>query len=102
VALEAQTRRLLGEALRQSGMLTDAEVHLRRAVELRQSLDDPDSPWLAQARINLAECLIARHQTRDARALLDMAGVAQSHQPLLRESYRRELAGARAMLRSAT
>jgi hypothetical protein len=66
-------------------------------VELRQTLDDPGSPWLAQARINLAECLIGKHQTREARSLLRMAAVAQSHQPLLRESYRRELEEARAM-----
>jgi tetratricopeptide (TPR) repeat protein len=101
VELEAMTRRLLGEALRRSGRLTDAEVQLRRAVELRQSLDDPDSPWLAQARVNLAECLIGRHQTREARSLLEMAAAAQSHQPLLREAYRRELKDARAMLRAA-
>jgi len=98
VALEARSRRLLGEALRRSGRLADAEVHLRRALELRQSLDDPDSPWLAQARINLAECLIGRHQTREARSLLALAATAQSHQPLLLESYRLELANARSML----
>jgi len=67
-------------------------------VELRQSLDDPDSPWLAQARIDLAACLIGRHRTSEARALLEMAALAQSHQPHLRESYRRELDQARAML----
>jgi tetratricopeptide (TPR) repeat protein len=98
VELEAQTRRLLGEALRRAGKLADAETHLRRAVELRLSLDDPDSPWLAQARIDLAECLIRRHRTSEARALLEMAALAQSHQPHLRESYRRELDQARAML----
>jgi TolA-binding protein len=101
VEQEALTRRLLGEALRRSGRLAEAEIQLRRAVELRQSLDDPDSPWLAQARINLAECLTAAHQTTEARSLLEAAAVAQSHQPRLRESYRRELQDARATLHAA-
>jgi tetratricopeptide (TPR) repeat protein len=101
VDLEAQSRRLLGNALLRSGRPADAEAHLRRAVEIRQSLDDPDSPWLAQARINLAACLIGRHQTREARGLLEMAALAQSHLPLLRQSYRGELAAARAMLQTA-
>src|SRR5262249_59040751 len=52
VEQEAQSRRLLGEALRRLGRVTEAETELQRAVELRQALDDPDSPWLAQARIN--------------------------------------------------
>jgi predicted Zn-dependent protease len=98
VELEALSRRLIGEALRRSGRITEAEVQLRRAVELRETLDVPDSPWLAQARINLAECLIGKNQRREARSLLKMAAVAQSHQPLLRESYRHELEDARAML----
>jgi tetratricopeptide (TPR) repeat protein len=101
VDLEAQSRRLLGNALLRSGRPADAEAHLRRAVEIRQSLDDPDSPWLAQARINLAACLIGRHQTREARGLLEMAALAQSHLPVLRQSYRGELAAARAMLQTA-
>src|SRR6202035_5049209 len=73
VEQEALTRRLLGQALLRSGSLADAEVQLRRAVALRQSLDDADSPWLAQARINLAECLIAMHKTQEAQTLLKMA-----------------------------
>jgi hypothetical protein len=102
VEQEALTRRLLGEALRRSGSVADAEVQLRRAVALRQSLDDADSPWLAQARINLAESLLATHKTEEAQTLLTMAATAQSHQPLLRDSYRRELKEASAMLRKST
>ncbi len=101
VEQEALTRRLLGEALRRSGRLAEAERQLRRAVELRQSLDDPDSPWLAQARISLAECLTATHQTTEARSLLEAAAMAQSHQPRLRDSYRSELKDARATLHAA-
>lgn len=99
VEQEAEARRLFGEALRRSGNLTDAEAELRQAVALRQSLDTVDSPWLAQARINLAQCLIARHKPLEAKTLLKLAARAQSHQPLLGESYRRELKEAGELLR---
>ncbi len=91
VEWEAQGRRLLGEALRRLGRLNEAEVELRQAVDLRRSLDDPNSPWLAQARINLAACLFAEHQTSEADGLLISAAAAQSHLPLLNPVYRREL-----------
>jgi eukaryotic-like serine/threonine-protein kinase len=99
---EAQTRRLLGEALRRSARAADAETQLRRAVELRQSLDDVESPWLAQARLNLAECLIAEHQAGEARKLIALAADAESRQPSLNESYHREIKEARAMLDAST
>jgi eukaryotic-like serine/threonine-protein kinase len=98
VEQEALTRRLLGLALLRSGNVADAQVQLRQAVTLRQSLDDADSPWLAQARINLAESLLPEHKTEEARTLLKMAAVAQSHQPRLRDSYRHELRQANSML----
>jgi tetratricopeptide (TPR) repeat protein len=88
---EAQGRRLLGEALRRLGKMAEAETELRRAVDLRQRLDEPNSPWLAQARINLAASLLAQHQTQEARRLLTSASAAQSQQPLLHAAYRREL-----------
>jgi hypothetical protein len=92
----------LGEALRRSARAADAETQLRRAVELRQSLDDVESPWLAQARLNLAECLIAEHQAGEARKLIALAADAESRQPSLNESYHREIKEARAMLDAST
>ena len=102
VEQEAQAQRLLGVALLRSGDAATAETHLRRAVSLRQSLDDPDSPWLAQARIDLARCLIAQRRKAEARGLSDLAAAAQHRQPKLGDSFRRELelAGGRSMPRS--
>jgi TolA-binding protein len=101
VEQEALTRRLLGLALLRSGNVTDAQVQLRRAVALREALDDADSPWLAQARINLAESLLREHKKEEAQALLKTAAVAQSHQPRLRDSYRRELRQTTEMLQKS-
>jgi tetratricopeptide (TPR) repeat protein len=99
---EAQGRRLLGVALLRLGRSAEAESDLRRAVDLRQSLDDPDSPWLAQARIDLALCLLAQHRAQEARTLLEGAAAAQSRQSLLDSSYRRELRDAQARLATST
>jgi tetratricopeptide (TPR) repeat protein len=98
VEQEAHTRRVLGEALRRLGNTAEAETHLRRAVELRQSLDDAVSPWLAMARLNLAECLSAEHQMAEARKLVALAADAESKTPYLNDLYRVELTRARAML----
>jgi hypothetical protein len=99
--IEAQSRRLLGDSLRQSGKAAEAEAELRRAVELRQSLDDADSPWLAQARMDLAECLVALHKKAEAQTLIKKAAAALSRQPRLRDIYRSELQQAQAMLAKA-
>jgi serine/threonine-protein kinase len=99
--LEAHVLRLLGEALRRSGRVSEAEVQLRQAVELRQSLDAEDSLWLAEARINLAECLIARHQKVEAQTLIRKAAATLTCQPRLRDIYLEELQQAKAMIAKA-
>jgi eukaryotic-like serine/threonine-protein kinase len=98
VEQEAQARRLLGDALRRAGQTSEAEPQLRRAVQLREALDDRDSPWLARARLNLAECLIANHKAMEARRLIALAAEAESRQRSLNASYRREVQRARSML----
>jgi len=95
---EAQARRLLGDALRRAGRTSEAEPQLRRAVDLRRVLDDRESPWLARARLNLAECLIANHKITEARQLIALAEDAESHQAALNGSYRRDRKRARSML----
>jgi hypothetical protein len=100
--IEAQSLRLLGEALRRSGRAGEAEKPLRQAVELREALDDADSsPWLAQARINLAECLIVMHQKAEAQDLIRKAAAALSRQPQLLDVYRTDLRKAQAMIAKA-
>jgi len=93
---EAQSRYLLGIAESHLGQARDAEVQLRRAVELRTGLDVADSPWLAQARIALADCLIGAHRSGEARRLLDLAAEAQGRQAALAEPYRADLRRVRA------
>jgi hypothetical protein len=46
--------------------------HLRRAVELRTRMEDPDRPWLAGARGALAHVL-AKAGQRDEADVLDRA-----------------------------
>lgn len=48
---------------------------------MRTRIDAPASPWLAEARIALAECLIAQNQPQSARALLDEAAIAPATHP---------------------
>ena len=59
----------LGRLLLQAGEPAQARPRLQSAVDLRQKIDLPTSPWLAEAHLVLAECLL---QLRDRPA-------AQSH-----------------------
>jgi serine/threonine protein kinase/TolA-binding protein len=99
---EAQTVRLLGAALTRSGQATAAEPHLRRAIELRELLDAPESFWLAEARISLAVALIAQQRLAEARQLLELAAAAQARQPALSNEYREPLRAALKLTARAT
>jgi hypothetical protein len=77
--------------LAQSGQVTEAEAHLRRALELRRLIDVEDSPWLAETRINLADALITENKLSEPGSLLSQASSAQSKQPKLGEQYRQPL-----------
>jgi len=95
---EAGAARLLGASLLRLGHTPEAEVPLRRAVELRELSDDPDSIWLAEARISLADWLLTEGRVPEARRLLELAAVAQSHQPAVGAQYRGPLLLARRRL----
>ncbi|HZR35559.1 MAG TPA: protein kinase [Nevskia sp.] len=70
---EAAARLWLGEAQLQLGKLPEAQQSLRRAVSLRESMDSPSSPWLAQARVLLAACLFEKGEGAEASGLLKQA-----------------------------
>ena len=89
---EAGSRQWLGAALRRSGHAAQAESQLKRAVELREQLDDPASPWLAQARIELANDLIDLRKIPEARRQTALAAQALSQHAQLRSDWRESLA----------
>jgi serine/threonine protein kinase len=97
---EARSRYVLGELLRRSGQAAKAEEHLRRAVALRETLDDKDSIWLAQARLALADCLISQRQWPEAEGLVEAANLAHKNQPALAPIYQAALRSTRANLTS--
>jgi eukaryotic-like serine/threonine-protein kinase len=89
--LEACIRYFLGVTLMEAFRYAEAESHLRRGVELREIIDDPDSPWLAETRIGLANCLLGEGSVEEARSLLQAAARAQRNQRMLARVYRDEL-----------
>jgi tetratricopeptide (TPR) repeat protein len=63
--------------------LPRARAALERAVALRGDLGPPDNPWLAEARVALADVLISQGEVQAARSLLDQAEAAFArHAPL--------------------
>jgi len=63
-----------------------ARVALERAVELRRQGGPADSPWLAQAKVVLADCLITQGERKEAARLLNEADAAfAKHLPLGRQ-----------------
>ena len=98
---EAHTARLLGEALTRMGKAAEGERFLRRAVELREQLDDSDSFWLAEARISLSNALIAARRFTEANQLLNLAAAAEAHQPALSDEYRAPLRAAQNLIAQA-
>ncbi|HSW03594.1 protein kinase domain-containing protein [Aquabacterium sp.] len=59
VERQALLEHTLGRLTLQAGRPDAAKPRLARALALRERIDAPDSPWLAQARRSLAECAAA-------------------------------------------
>jgi serine/threonine-protein kinase len=84
--LEANAALQLGEAQHASGDLQGSRMNLERAVALREANGDiSQNPWLAQAQIALADCLIDLGDRTGAVALVQKAGAIQSTHPELGE-----------------
>ena len=79
--LEADALTELGRVERLAGELAAARPALERAVALRASSDDPASPWLAAARVELAACLLDLGERPAATKLLAQARSALATHP---------------------
>jgi serine/threonine-protein kinase len=95
---EAAAHMLLGVALMRVGEPAAAREHLERAVEMRERLDAPESPWLAQARLYLAQSLYRSGDRAGARRLLELAAAAHRQQAVLGRQHRDLLAQTRALI----
>jgi tetratricopeptide (TPR) repeat protein len=95
---EAASRLWLGEAQRRQGKLAEALKNIRRAVALDEGMDDPASPWLAQARIVLADCLLDQNERREAADLLALSAEALTSYPQIGPQFLQPLQQAKARL----
>jgi serine/threonine protein kinase len=98
---EARTRRILGVALTLNCSPSAAVPHLQRAVELREMIDVPESPWLAESRIDLAMARLGAGDRDAVPGLLSNAAQALSDLPALAGHYRERLRLAQIALREA-
>jgi tetratricopeptide (TPR) repeat protein len=89
--LEAEAALRLGQAEQRAGDLGSARVHLDRALELREATDAPNSPWLAEVRIALADCLLDMGERKAARALVEKAQAAHAANADLGEHFKAPL-----------
>ena len=78
---EAATHMLLGVALTRASKLQEAQPHLEKAVAMRERMDAPQSPLLAEARLYLAQQQHLAGQHDAARKLIDQAARAHQRQP---------------------
>jgi serine/threonine-protein kinase len=81
--LEAEALLRLGEAQRRAGEFPPARASLERALQLRERLDAPSSPWLAQAQLALAACLDEQGERTQAAALVAGARAIHAAHPRL-------------------
>ena len=81
-----------------AGRYDDARSWLTQAVEQRTAMDAPDSPWLAEAQVALAEALIASGRSDEAVALLARASAIEDSRTEPSETFRRPLRNAYALL----
>ncbi len=95
---EAAAHMLLGFALMRAGDAAAAREHLERAVAMREQLDSAESPWLAQARLYLAQCLHRSGDRAGAQRMLDLAAAAHRKHAVLGPQHRELLAQTRSLL----
>ena len=89
--LEADALLRLGQAQQKSGELKAARANLERALKLRAINDDPQSPWLAETGIALADCVADLGERGPAMALLAKAKAIHAAHRELGEHFKRPL-----------
>ena len=89
--LEADAALRLGQAQQRSGQQQAAQTNLERALSLREANDDKNSPWLAEAQVALAECLVSLGERTRARTLLASAKAIHATHRELGEYFKRPL-----------
>jgi tetratricopeptide (TPR) repeat protein len=80
---EADATLLLAQVLRQQRDSTAACAQFERALKLRETNQNPNSPWVAQAQIELANCLLDLRRRPQAQGLLAQARAIHAKQPEL-------------------
>jgi serine/threonine-protein kinase len=101
VDLEADATVLLAQVLRQQRDPTAGCTQFERALKLRETSHDPNSPWVAQAQIELADCLLDRRQRPQAQSLLAQARAIHARQPELGAQFTGPLRDLQARLQRA-
>ncbi|MBB6094938.1 serine/threonine-protein kinase [Povalibacter uvarum] len=85
---EVTAHMLSGIGLMRQGKLLEAETHLKQAVTMRERMDAPESLWLAEARLYLAQQQYLAGNRDVARGLVDRAAEAHQTQAHLGPQHR--------------
>ena len=96
--LEADGLLQLGRAQLRSGEAAAARSAFERALALRSAEDHANSPWIAEAQIGLAGCLLASGDSRTARLLLRRAAAIHATHPELGTHFTQPLVDLRLAL----
>ena len=89
--LEADAALQLGRAQLLTGDVRAARDNFERSLTLRAANDQLNSPWIAEAQLALAECLIALGDPARARSLMKRAAVIHASHPELGDHYKQAL-----------
>ena len=90
-ALEAEAALRLGQAEMARGAYSAARPYLERALALRTAIDHSNSPWLAEAQIELGNCMLSQGDRIGAVALLNKARTIHAANTQLGDHFRRPL-----------
>ena len=98
--LEADAELRLGQALQHERRPLPAREHLSRALALRVAHDAEHSPWVAEAQVALADCLVDLGDRGAARQLAAQAQAHLSRHAELGEHFKAPLRAVQARLRT--